>query len=261
MGHTAVVPSAATFAWQTGLTTVYGPVLQTGVVGWNTHTFTTPFAWDGVQNVVIESCFNNLSWTLNGIFNQSTSVGLVTTKLYSNDFYPAVCTELADAPVDNRPNMRLAFAAPAAPAAPNWQVNQPNATMDFDFILATPVTPAIGSQCVGGLGLAIAWANVPYFGTAITNSFILSLDASGTALCDGLTGIAVGAGSAWFGTSAGNLGATDPGITTFTIGGPNAGPAGMGMLYNFGTAGTATAGINQLMLLPNLLGNYDWAAF
>ncbi|MCS7078395.1 MAG: hypothetical protein NZ455_16910, partial [Bacteroidia bacterium] len=31
----------------TGLTTVFGPFNHTPFVGWNTHTFSTPFYWDG----------------------------------------------------------------------------------------------------------------------------------------------------------------------------------------------------------------------
>ncbi|MBL4658036.1 MAG: DUF2341 domain-containing protein, partial [Flavobacteriales bacterium] len=39
--------------------TVYGPVSYTTSLGWNTITFDTPFTWDGVSNIVIETCYNN----------------------------------------------------------------------------------------------------------------------------------------------------------------------------------------------------------
>lgn len=54
-------------AWETGLTTVYGPVNQTPVIGFNTFTFSSPFTWDGTSNVVIEICFQNSSFTQNSI--------------------------------------------------------------------------------------------------------------------------------------------------------------------------------------------------
>ncbi|MEZ5045868.1 MAG: hypothetical protein R2831_02640 [Chitinophagaceae bacterium] len=39
--------------------TVYGPTNYTTALGVNTHTFTTPFVWDGVSNVVVQVCFEN----------------------------------------------------------------------------------------------------------------------------------------------------------------------------------------------------------
>ncbi|MSR74312.1 MAG: hypothetical protein EXS14_02415 [Planctomycetes bacterium] len=129
------------------------------------------------------------------------------------------------------------------------------------FGVWTDLNPALGgtvtATSLSGTGLAVAFAAVPYFATTIPNSFTLSVDISGAVLFDGLTGIAAGAGNAWFGASRGNTGATDPGITAFALGGPNAGPAGTGALYNFGLQGAATAGINQLLLTPNAI-NYDW---
>ena len=157
MGHTAVVPGSSTYAWQSGLTPVYSNALYTPVAGWNTHTFSTPFAWDGVQNVVIESCFNNLSYSANSTFNQTVG-SMVTTKLYIADNTPGVCTSALDSALNNtlRPNIRLTF---GAPSATDYQVNQANAYMDFDFILATPYAPAIDNKCVGGIVNACANSN------------------------------------------------------------------------------------------------------
>jgi len=38
---------------------VYGPVNYQTTLGWNTFTFNTPFYWDGISNIVIETCFDN----------------------------------------------------------------------------------------------------------------------------------------------------------------------------------------------------------
>jgi hypothetical protein len=54
-------------AWETGLTTVYGPVSQTPAVGLNTFNFAAPFNWDGVSNIVIEICHQNTSFTQNSV--------------------------------------------------------------------------------------------------------------------------------------------------------------------------------------------------
>lgn len=44
-------------------TQVYSAATYSPVVGLNNFTFTTPFVWDGVSNIVIDWCFDNLSST------------------------------------------------------------------------------------------------------------------------------------------------------------------------------------------------------
>src|SRR3990170_23090 len=48
-----------------GFVAVYGPQTFSDAAGWNTHTLSTPFAWNGTSNIVIQTCFNNGSWTKN----------------------------------------------------------------------------------------------------------------------------------------------------------------------------------------------------
>ncbi|MSR74316.1 MAG: hypothetical protein EXS14_02435 [Planctomycetes bacterium] len=183
MGHTAVVPGVATFPWQTGLTTVYGPVLQTAAVGWNTLNFFTPFVWNGVQNVVVETCFNNLTYTQNCIFRQTAYVGQVQSKLYRADNMPTLCSSVLNSSLSGgatwRPNTRLTF---GAPPAPNWQVNQVNAYMDFDFVQATLGAPAIVTKCVNGLVNACADSNGMSADIILNTAAIVPTDAGGVAL-------------------------------------------------------------------------------
>jgi len=65
--------TSLTSLWLTGLTTVYSAVSYTDTIGWNTHTFNNPFYWDGVSNIIIETCFENSpnNYTSNAIFNQT----------------------------------------------------------------------------------------------------------------------------------------------------------------------------------------------
>ena len=52
----AVMPAV----WQTGLTTVYSVPSYTLIPATvNTHSFTTPYFWNGTDNIIIETCFNN----------------------------------------------------------------------------------------------------------------------------------------------------------------------------------------------------------
>ncbi len=103
MGHTTQTEMAS---WESTTTQVYtdSAYLATST-GWNTHTFQTPFMWNGVDNVVIEVCFDNgLAYSTNAIVNQST------TSFASSIWYTAAgaCGSTA---VTNggqqRPNMRL----------------------------------------------------------------------------------------------------------------------------------------------------------
>lgn len=46
-------------AFEPGANTVYGPVNYSTTAGQNTFNLTTPFAWDGVSNVLIDICYDN----------------------------------------------------------------------------------------------------------------------------------------------------------------------------------------------------------
>ncbi len=46
-------------AFESGATTVYGPVNYSTTAGINTFTLTTPFVWDGTSSVMIDICFDN----------------------------------------------------------------------------------------------------------------------------------------------------------------------------------------------------------
>ena len=48
-----------------GYTTVYSANYTPAGAGWQTITFTTPFAWDGVSNLAINYCFANSTYSLN----------------------------------------------------------------------------------------------------------------------------------------------------------------------------------------------------
>ncbi len=105
IGTTAVTDLTT---WEAGLISVFYAPTYTEVAGVNVHTFTTPFNWDGVSNIIIETCFNNGSWVQpgNAVVNQST------TAFNSSIFYRAdaagVCANNGitfGAPIAQRPNM------------------------------------------------------------------------------------------------------------------------------------------------------------
>lgn len=60
MGSTAETDLDRTYFLQ-DLTTVYTNSAYVDVFGWNIHQFSTPFYWDGISNIIIETCFHNTS--------------------------------------------------------------------------------------------------------------------------------------------------------------------------------------------------------
>jgi hypothetical protein len=112
----------------------------------------------------------------------------------------------------------------------------------------------------------VQWTNVPYFGVpGSSNNFAIILDSTTSSITiDGLSNFApVGGGGTgmFLGISPGSPLASDPGPINFLVGGPNPGPAGLGMLYAFGPTGTLAPGAMGLILTPNGSNNYDWAAY
>lgn len=86
-------------------------VVNTGifnpVVGWNTHELTTPFSWDGVSNIMINTCsYSNVGYTTNSVFNQ-TSTPFLSTVFSFQDGTDAACFAGYGTPVFQRPNMKL----------------------------------------------------------------------------------------------------------------------------------------------------------
>jgi hypothetical protein len=98
--------------FQTGtFTTVLGPVNYTPVLGINTHTFTTPFNWDGSSNLIIEMCFSN---SVTGQIADQTITKYTTTAFNSQVYYqvdganpPCAVTTVTNTSFTSRPNMRF----------------------------------------------------------------------------------------------------------------------------------------------------------
>lgn len=101
--------------WVSGtFATVFGPVDYQPIDGVNTHNFTSNFVWDGVSNIVVETCFSN-DPTNSGNFNtQNASMYRTTTAfnsvVYANfndlDVCPLTPTVVVSA---DRPNISLSY--------------------------------------------------------------------------------------------------------------------------------------------------------
>ncbi len=81
------------------------------VVGWNNHQFDVPFEWDGISNILIETCFNNYPQAVaQNASHYYTTTPVNTVGCYYSDTDSLVCSsnsvfnEIYSA---NRPNIRL----------------------------------------------------------------------------------------------------------------------------------------------------------
>ncbi|MEO8591283.1 MAG: PKD domain-containing protein [Flavobacteriales bacterium] len=101
--------------WETGLGPASGPSTFTDQVGWTQHTFSTPFSWDGVSNVVIETCYANGTASQNAQVLQSVTT--FTSCVSRNSPNPAICTDPGGTHVSwqQRPNVRFEWTPLEAP--------------------------------------------------------------------------------------------------------------------------------------------------
>jgi len=76
-------------------------------VGWNTHTLSTPFQWDGVSNIVLNVCsYNNTQYTQNSVVLQ-TATPFASTLVSFIDASPAACTSPSGSLYNQRPNLKI----------------------------------------------------------------------------------------------------------------------------------------------------------
>ncbi len=108
--------------FETGLTTVFTPQTYTEILGLNTHVFGAPFYWDGTSNILVETCFNNTSFTLNALTYMSSTA--FTSTLYYRADNTTVCgSPFQTASVNNRPNMIFDWNVAAIPPIANFASN------------------------------------------------------------------------------------------------------------------------------------------
>lgn len=108
--------------WIGGLQNVYTPQTFNVAVGWNQHVFNNAFLWDGISNIVVEICFNEMppspNYTLNCVSPYTTTT--FNSSLYSvSDATPQCPSTLAGTTLTQRPNVRFRHCG-AAPDSTNY---------------------------------------------------------------------------------------------------------------------------------------------
>lgn len=122
MASTTLTAITTTFV-NTGFSTVFGPQSYTDVSGWNTHTFSSPFYWDGTSNIIVETCFNNSTYTSNAqMYYSTTSFNSVGYKY--QDINGICATATANAVSMQRPNIRFTWTPSTNPPTINFSANK-----------------------------------------------------------------------------------------------------------------------------------------
>jgi len=109
---------------QNGLTTVASPQSYSDIDGWNLHDFSTPFFWDGSSNIIIETCFNNSSWSFpgNAIMNMST-YGYKSTCVRRSDNANVCSSNWTNEDHFDRPNIKIEWQDPNTPPGVDFNSN------------------------------------------------------------------------------------------------------------------------------------------
>lgn len=123
-------------SFQTGLTTVFSGNLTT-TTGWNMFTFTTPYEWDGVSNLIIEMCFDNSSYTLEDRVRFTPTT--FTSVAYDFTDGATGCLLAFPAISNLRANTRFSFCNASAPASLSYAWS-PSGGMTSPTLPSTNVT-------------------------------------------------------------------------------------------------------------------------
>lgn len=117
IGHTTQSTfSAATFLAPT-FTQVYSGN-YTSAAGWNTHSFSTNFTWNGTDNIVVQVCFDNNAYTSTDPVYYTATAG--NTVCYAEMDASTGCSLTGELTSANRPNMKFTYnPGPACTGTPD----------------------------------------------------------------------------------------------------------------------------------------------
>lgn len=123
-------------------TTVFGPATINTTSGWNTHSLSNTFDWDGVSNILIEVCFNNGDWTSSDQVRYTTTS--YVSSLYRFTDGAVGCNLTNPSSVSQRPNIR--FNVCEAPSGEVGIVWSPNYNISSDTVGNPLVFPLVSTD-------------------------------------------------------------------------------------------------------------------
>lgn len=134
--------------FEPGLSTVFSGNVTT-TPGWNTHIFTNGYEWDGVSNLIVEFCYDNLlSSGLDQVLVANTSYNSVA---FQRANFTVGCNLASPVFSTQRPQMRFTSCAVEVPIAYSWTpaaglsnanianpVASPTTTSTYTVTVSTP---------------------------------------------------------------------------------------------------------------------------
>ena len=114
--------SYSSYAWQgSGWTTVYQSNQTISATGWTTFNFTTPFYYDGTDNLMVDFSFNNSSYSnYSGVVYDTYVTQTRELYYYTDNGYgdPLTWSGTSPSPYTNSyiPNIRLSMGTPVTVA-------------------------------------------------------------------------------------------------------------------------------------------------
>ncbi|MCR5861316.1 T9SS type A sorting domain-containing protein [Flavobacterium sp. J372] len=194
IGNTA---QSAIATWETGLTTVFGPVDYQPVSGANTHVFSTNFTWNGTSNIIVQVCHTNdttgagTNFTNNAL-SKYTTTAFNSSLVYRVDDANACAGTTITYTQAKRPNMVFGLTKPESvtwspatnlytdAAATTAYVSGSNANMVYvkpaaaGAILYTATAgttcPVTATVTISAVDCAIGWGNLQWPPSATINT-------------------------------------------------------------------------------------------
>ncbi|MBA3664339.1 MAG: gliding motility-associated C-terminal domain-containing protein [Bacteroidetes bacterium] len=164
---TSVISLPSTFD-NAGLSQVYSANYNV-TTGWNTHSFTTPYYWDGVSNLLVDVCYNlSPNYTQNSISPFMTTPFTSCVLWYSDFSIACMTTQLPFQITSNRPIVRFGNCSAPNPNAftYNWTPSTFLSTTTQSSTIVTPTTaPGTISQINYSVTLTPTVINCPVMNT------------------------------------------------------------------------------------------------
>lgn len=139
-----------------GFTTVFNPTTYTPSIGWNNHTFNTPFNWDGTSGILVDICFN---WVQANPYTSNpnmpyTNTGVAKTRYYYSSNQALCGLNTTCYTTVNRPNVRLGNCAVTKTSdfTYAWTPNYALSSTNTQSTVATPSTSTVYSITVNPIG-------------------------------------------------------------------------------------------------------------
>ena len=87
--------------WQSGLTTVFNPQTISVNLGWNAFTLSTAYEWDGISNLIIEICYDNLNLSYTNNWSTPYNTTSYSSVLYYRSDATLACPSLSTPSISN----------------------------------------------------------------------------------------------------------------------------------------------------------------